>query len=223
MNRDELLTAILVGCALTTTSVVVFREFHTASNRPDLILSEKPAYIDGWRDYMAKGVRIGPSNAPVQVIEFVDFECPSCASFLKILKDLRDRYPAQIEISVIHYPLPGHRFAEPAARAAECAGEQGNFEAMHDLLFAEQGQLGLKAWGTFAIEAGVQDYVAFEACMQRRDPVPRVVEGHQLGDQLSIRGTPTVVINGWLLSRPPSLDEFDRMAKLVLAGGVPAF
>jgi protein-disulfide isomerase len=121
----------------------------------------------------------------------------------------------------VHFPLPMHRFAEPAARVAECAGDQGRFETMHDLLFERQDKFGLEPWNEFATEAGVADGAAFDACIKRTDPIPRVADGKALGNQLDIQGTPTVVINGWKVGRPPTLDELDRMVKAILAGKSP--
>jgi protein-disulfide isomerase len=164
---------------------------------------------------------MGPEQAPVQLAEFADFECPFCASFHKDLKALRDRFPNQVALTFVHFPLPMHRFAEPAARVAECADDQGQFERMHDLLFEQQGQFGLRPWSDFASDAGVANSAAFEACIKRTDPIPRVTEGKALGNQLDVQFTPTVVINGWKLGRPPTLDELDHMVKLILAGKSP--
>ncbi len=170
---------------------------------------------------LRKAFRIGTAAAPVQVLEFADFECPFCASFHKDLKVVQKRYPTQVAVAFVHFPLRMHRFAEPAARAAECAGDQGRLEAMHDLLFEQQDKFGLKPWGEFATDAGVPDSAAFEACIKRTDPIPRVTEGKALGNQLDVQGTPTVMINGWKLGRPPTLDELDHMVKAILAGKSP--
>jgi protein-disulfide isomerase len=220
INVDVIVTATLVVCALVTTAVVVRREFFAPAS-PPAQTDQKPLFIKDWRAHLAKGTRMGAEQAPVQVLEFADFECPYCASVHKDLKTLRARYPTQVALIYVHFPLPMHRFAEPAARAAECAGEQGRFEPMYDLLFEQQDKFGLKAWGEFATEAGIADSTAFEACIRRTDPIPRVTEGKALGNQLDVQGTPTVVINGWKLGRPPTLEELDQMVKVILAGKSP--
>jgi protein-disulfide isomerase len=121
----------------------------------------------------------------------------------------------------MHYPLPMHRFAEPAARVSECARAQGRFEAMHERLFEQQNAFGLKPWHEFAAEAGVPELATFEACIKSTEPVPRVVEGKALGSAFDIKGTPTIVINGWKLARPPNIEELDAMVKAILAGKSP--
>lgn len=217
---DTIITAILVGCAVMTTFVVIRREFApgmTADARPE----KKPIFVEDWLAYGAKGIRQGPENAPVQLIEFADFECPFCSNFHRELSVVRKRYPDQIALTYIHFPLPMHRFAVPAARAAECAYDQGRFERMQDLLFDQQNTFGLKTWSEFATDAGVPDLAAFEACTKNPRAVPRIEDGRALGSLLNIAGTPTLLINGWHLPKPPTTDELDRMIKRILSGQSP--
>jgi protein-disulfide isomerase len=167
MTRDGAFTVALVVCAAITTGLVIRREFFIAPVAPGASAVQEPVLVDNWRSHLAKGVRFGSATAPVQLIEFADFECPFCASLHVNLKALRDRHPSKVALSFVHFPLPGHRFAKPAARAAECAGEQGRFEAMHDRLFESQDQLGVKSWLEFATDSGVPDLKAFEAASKR--------------------------------------------------------
>ena len=220
LRFDVVVTVTLVVCALLTTSLVVRREFFTPflnGTRAE----QQPRYIQEWRTDLAKGIRMGLADAPVQILEFADFECPFCASFHKDLKALRARYPTQLAVTYVHFPLPGHRFALPAARVAECAGDQGRFEAMYDVLFEQQDQFGLKPWSDFASEAGVADASAFETCIKRVDPIPRVTNGKALGNELDVQGTPTIIISGWKLGRPPTEQELDQMVQRILAGKSP--
>ena len=218
---DAVLTTTLVGCALATTGVVIYREFIAPPTSHGEQAEQRAVFVDSWRSLLAQGAQVGPTEAPVHIIEFSDYECPFCANFHKTLKVLRDRYPKEVAITYIHFPLPTHRFAEPAVRVAECAGEQGRFEAVHDRLFNQQNQLGIKPWREFAIESGVPDSAAFDLCIRSVVPLQRVTQGRQSADQLGIRGTPTVIMNGWKLSHPPDVEELDAMVKEILAGRSP--
>jgi hypothetical protein len=140
-KADSVIAATLVVCAIVTTGLVVRRELF-APAPPVAQAERKPLFIKEWRTHLARGIRMGPEQAPVQLLEFADFECPFCATFHKDLKALRGRYPTQLALTFVHFPLPIHRFAEPAARVAECAGDQGRFEAIYDLLF-EQPEVSL--------------------------------------------------------------------------------
>jgi protein-disulfide isomerase len=92
---------------------------------------------------------------------------------------------------------------------------------MYDQLFEGQESFGLKTWSDYATAAGVPDLGRFDACIKKSDPIPRVEEGKQLGTQIEVHGTPTLVINGWKLGRPLSAEELDAMVKAVLAGKSP--
>jgi protein-disulfide isomerase len=221
LSREGALTATLVVCALLTTGLIVRRELFSPAQAAYNAAEQGPIRIPHWQDYAIKGERMGPANATVQLIEFADFECPYCGSFHKTLKALREHYPTQVSLIYMHFPLQGHRFAIPAARVAECAREQGRFEALYDRLFDEQDSLGLKSWADYATEAGVPDLKAFNACASRTETVSRIEVGRQLGAKLDVKGTPTLIINGWMLARPPSAKDLDDMVKAVLAGKSP--
>lgn len=92
---------------------------------------------------------------------------------------------------------------------------------MYDQLFDGQDSFGLKPWSEYARAAGVPDLAAFDVCIKNTDPIPRVVEGKRLGKELDVRGTPTVIINGWKMGRPPSEQELETMIRAVLAGKSP--
>jgi len=216
---DTILTVVLVGCAVLTTGLVLRRELFPQASAP--VMPQKPVFIDNWQAHLDKGARVGSPEAPVQLIEFADYECPFCASFHTTLEAVRKQYPTQLALTYVHYPIQGHRFAEPAARVVECAGEQGRFEAMHARLYQWQNQMGLKPWNAFAAEAGVPNLAAFESCVQETEPVAKVVEGRKLGNELGVQGTPTIVINGWKLPRPPSATELDAMVSSILQGRDP--
>jgi hypothetical protein len=80
---------------------------------------------------------------------------------------VRARYPKDVGLFFVHFPLPMHRFARPAARATECAGLQGKFGQMVDAVYNKQDSLGLKSWSDYGRDAGVADTVAFRlACRE---------------------------------------------------------
>ena len=221
MKLDTILTTTLVMCAVITTGAVIKREFFPSAQNAQMTAEHKPALIPHWQQYLDKGIHMGPQQAKVQLIEFADFECPFCQSFHKTLKTIRDRYPDQVSLEYVHFPLPMHRFAVPAARVAECAGDQGRFEAMYDQLLDGQDSFGLKPWSDYATSAGVPDLKAFDECIRRSDPVPRIEQGKELGKKLDVQGTPTLIVNGWKLGHPPSEEELDGMVKKILAGKSP--
>src|SRR6185369_1784265 len=82
---------------------------------------------------------LGPAAAPAKLEEFGDFECPPCGLFHPILKQMKDEFGDQLQVTFREYPLvPAHQHALAAASAAEAAGLQGRFWEMHDLIYEHQ-------------------------------------------------------------------------------------
>ena len=81
----------------------------------------------------------GNPDAPIVLTEYSDLQCPACAQFHPVVKDILEQYGNQIRFEYKHFPLISiHPYAVSAARAAEAAGQQGMFFEMHDLLFENQ-------------------------------------------------------------------------------------
>lgn len=136
------------------------------------------------------------SHKGVQLVEFVDLECPFCARHYRALKELWLQDSSGVSFRFVHYPLPMHRFAMPAARAAECAGEEGKFFAFVDIVFEKQDSLGLKTFASFARDAGVIDTTRIDQCARSRELLPRIMRGISLAESLRVRGTPTLFAAG---------------------------
>lgn len=218
-NWDTVFTATLVASAAMIAVVLVHREFFSSSAA--VVENPQPVFLENWRDYLDKGKLLGRSDAPVQIIEFGDYECPFCASLQNDLKALRSRYSEELAITYVHFPLEYHRFAIPAARVAECAGLQGRFEAMHDVLFEQQNAFGLTSWVTMATQAAVPDLPKFDECVGSNEEVSGVLAGKKLGNEINVDFTPTLIVNGWKLGYLPSAAELESMIKAVLAGRSP--
>lgn len=201
----DLATGLMVCCALVVTAAVARREFFpapAAAAQPDT----KPRPVDNWNELAAAGQRMGPAGAPVQIVEFSDFQCPFCATFAETLRKVRARHPDRVAVLYRHYPIQQiHPYARTAALAAECAGEQGRFEAYHDRLFAQQDSIGSKAWERFAAEAGVADGDAFTRCVRDERLLAKVDRDAELAEESGINVTPTLVIDGTLI--PGALSE----------------
>src|SRR3954465_11147088 len=83
----------------------------------------------------------GKASAPVTLVEFGDYECPSCGYYYPMVEELLRRYPDKVKLEFHHYPLiQMHAHALAAAMAAEAAGDQGKYWEMHDLLYKNQAQ-----------------------------------------------------------------------------------
>jgi protein-disulfide isomerase len=196
---QRILDVVLTCSALVLVGAVVHREVGRPARVRDL--SSKPEFQTNWKDFVRAGrVIYGSTAATVVLLEFSDFECPYCRRFTATLNAVQQRYGNRVGVVFLHYPLSIHRFALPAARAAECANAQGRFAAFHDVLFAKQDSLGLKPWKSYAAEAGVKDVSRFSKCEADTTTSLAITDGLQIGKDLGVRGTPTVMLNGWLYS-----------------------
>jgi protein-disulfide isomerase len=138
----------------------------------------------------------GPEHAPVTLIEYGDFECPSCKVAVQTPKLLLERFPNRIRFIFRHFPLTeAHPHAQLAAEAAEAAAAQGKFWAMHDLLFQSQSHLKEPDLRRYAQELGL-DMARYAAEMDDRIYLQRVREHLEGGRRSHIRATPTFFLNG---------------------------
>lgn len=225
MSRlERLLSALLTAAAVAVAAVVVKRELvsppvSSGRTRP---VFDAPVYQTSWQDLISIGVQVGDPNAPVNIIEFVDLECPACRLFHRTtLPSIGAQFGSKVSTTFIHFPLPMHRFAAVTAKAAECAAQQGRFSQFIDLTFEKQDSLGLKPWGAFAGEAEIRDTVLFLRCLHHPATIPRIDSGAVVGKRLGINATPTVIVNGWRFASPPSAEELSRVVKELLAGRQP--
>lgn len=194
---------------------------------PSLMVGEttdaawKAIYVDGWEDALAVGIRSGSADAPVQIVEFADFQCPYCARFETTVQAVRDSYPEQVAFTFAPFPLPYHDHAETAQRVAECAYSQGRFDEMRSLLFSKQQAFGSVAWTDLAMQVGIEDVSRFDACVGATEPLERIEQSRLIADNLGVRGTPTIIVNGWKLPVTPSSEHFDKMVRNVVEGRSP--
>jgi protein-disulfide isomerase len=142
---------------------------------------------------------LGPEHAPVTVVEYGDFECPSCKQASGTVKLMLARFEEEVRLVFRHFPLEGvHPHALRAAEAAECAGGQGKFWPMHDLLFEHQSHLKQAQLFEYAQQLGL-DMPRFTAEMDDEIYLQRVREHQRSGDASGVRGTPTFFVNGNLV------------------------
>jgi protein-disulfide isomerase len=213
----ERITTVLVAvAALAVAAAVVQREFGTRTRVLNISLKGPPVYVDEWRSLLPDGLRIGDEDAQVQLIVFADFECPFCRRLHNRFEQVQRELGETVALTVIHFPLSNHRFARPAARAAECADKQNRFAQFASLLYSKQDSLGLKPWLSFAHEAGVRDIASFTACVTSTAAIARIERGLQIGGELNVTGTPTVLINGWRYSSFP-IDSLAQTLKAAVS------
>ena len=159
----------------------------------------------------------GPDDAPVTIFEFADFECPHCAMAVSLLDAVMEAHPGKVRLVYKSYTLPFHQHGEPAARAAFAAGAQGKFWEMEHLLFERQQHLEDADLERYAGMLRL-DIPKWKADMDSPATRTRISDDHKLGEDLNLKGTPTIYVNG----RELDVEEDESLEERVAAElGVP--
>lgn len=139
---------------------------------------------------------LGPASARVTLVEYGDFQCPSCAQAHDALKIMLAHFGNDLRFAYRHFPQRAtHPDAELAAEAAEAAGAQGRFWPFHDLLFEHRQHLKEKHLQDYARRLDL-DMARYQYEMKDHVYLQRVQEHLQGGQHLGLRGTPGFYVNG---------------------------
>lgn len=161
----------------------------------------------------ADGKALGPAGSKVIVQEFADFQCPICGEFFRsvepqLLTDFVNTGKIRYEFHhfIVIDTNTGGSESRHAAEASECANEQGHFWDFHKMLYTNQQGEGSGAFAdrrleAFAVSLGL-DSQKFDACFTSHRYSSAVDADISLGTQMAVAGTPTVFVNGAIVSNP---------------------
>jgi len=158
----------------------------------------------------------GPADAPVTIIEFSEYQCPFCARVTPTLKAIEQKYGTKVRFVFKDFPLQNHLQAPKAAEAAHCAGDQGKYWELHDRLFANQQLLQVPELKKHAAAVGL-DQAAFDQCLDSGKHTANVQADIELGSQMGVGSTPTLYINGRLVTGAQPLAIFESIIDEELA------
>ncbi len=203
---ETVATVLLVGCAVVVAVLAVRNQVRDEGGR-------RPPRLSNWQSLAREGHRAGSDSATVVIVEFADFQCPWCARLRFVLDTIQRRF-TDLALVYRHYPLPmTHRYSDSAANAAECAGEQGRFFEFATALYERQGSIGALRWREFAKASGVPDMARFEECIRSSRFQSRVDRDAWVGDSIGILGTPTLIVNGIVLTGAIRAEDLERRVK----------
>jgi protein-disulfide isomerase len=148
----------------------------------------------------------GAQEANVTITVYADFQCPACLTEAQVIARAWPRISEDVRMVYRYFPLDTHRFSFQAARYAEAAGMQDKFWQMHDLLFDNQ-----QAWGgvedpTLFFEGYAEalelDLEQLRADIELPEVRAKIVADQQGGIRAGVRSTPSMFINGEMVSNP---------------------
>lgn len=150
----------------------------------------------------------GNKNAKVTLIVISDYQCPFCqrheATITQLLKDYGDK----IRVVWRNLPLVSmHQYAQKAAEAGECAGDQNKFWEMHDKIFANQSAMTLDNLKSYAKELGLNEST-FASCLDSGKYTERVNKQSAEAQAAGVSGTPGTFVNDQLVKGAYPIETF---------------
>jgi protein-disulfide isomerase len=158
---------------------------------------------------------LGPEDAAVTVIEFSDYLCPACRKAHEVTGKIKEIYRDRIRWVFKDLPLRQHKWADKAAEAAHCAGEQGKFWEYQNVLFGSQEELNPARLKQYARELGLQ-IDQFGECLDSGIYKSAVEDDVKAARKAGINSTPTFVVNGVPSSGALSLENFQELIEAAL-------
>jgi protein-disulfide isomerase len=148
----------------------------------------------------------GPAAAKVTLVEYGDYQCPSCLQAYPIMIDIQEHMGDRMRLVFRNFPLTTvHPNAQHAAEAAEAAAAQAKFWEMHDTLYENQAHLSDAHLMAYAADIGL-DTDRFKRDLEKHAFAARVHEDVQSGIRSGVNGTPTFFINGFRHDGPWDLE-----------------
>ncbi len=160
---------------------------------------------------------MGDNAKKVVLVEYGDYQCPACGSYFPIVKQVVEKYKADIQFQFRNFPLSQiHQNARASSRAAEAASMQGKFWEMHDLLYEQQ-----KSWESstnvvpifesYAMQLGL-DMAKFKTDYAGTEVNDITNADYEAGVKLGVNSTPTFFLQGKKIEKnPQTLDDFNKL------------
>jgi protein-disulfide isomerase len=163
---------------------------------------------------------LGSVNAPLNIVEYGDYECPYTGMAYPIVKEIVRQFGHKLYFVFRNFPLNEiHPHAQNAAEAAEAAASQGKFWEMHDYLFEHQKALDINHLLEYAQKVGL-DIERFKKDMLGHGYGPSINESLKNGINSGVEGTPTFFVNGVRYEESWDLETFSSMLKKNLGGQI---
>jgi protein-disulfide isomerase len=141
--------------------------------------------------------KLGKNDAPLTMVEFTDFQCPFCGRFeATTFPEIKKNYIDTGKLRLILRDLPLsdlHPYALKAAQSVHCAGDQGKFWEMKDLVFKNQSRLDVDSLAGYARDISL-NVDTYKSCMADGKHLKEIGDETKYAISLGITGTPTFIL-----------------------------
>lgn len=191
------------------------------NSESDLQAQATPEKETANTDVQTQSTSKNGTEAPLVLVEYADFQCPTCAYFYPIVEKLKKYYGDKLVVKFRYFPLNSHRYSMLAARAAEAAKNQGKFAAMKRLIFTNQDEWASSSnpqqiFIGYAREIGL-NIKQFKHDLNAAETQRVVMEQKKKGLQRGVRATPTFFINGEkMITLPKNYKQFKALLDVYL-------
>ena len=149
----------------------------------------------------------GAATAPIQIVEYSDFQCPYCSRVNPTLDQVKEKYGDKVALVFRNFPLPMHKEAPRAGEASYCAQDQGKFWEYHDILFENQRAQKDEDLKKYAATVGL-DAAKFDECLSSNKYADRIAADKKSGEANGVSGTPAFFINGVFVNGARPFEAF---------------
>lgn len=211
MNRFY---AVFAAVAVIGVGALAYLLFKPATVSIPANVAIQPSDTSGFRGYLK-----GSPDAPVEITEYADYQCPFCQTFATLqMPTIEDRLvrTGRVRWRYRDFPLQQHQFSRLAAHSAACADEQGKYWDQHQRIYEGQPE-----WSTardagsifrnYAQATGL-DLNRYDACMKAGKYAGRIQASYNEGVQVGVASTPTLLVSGRLYK---GRFDSDAITKLV--------
>jgi protein-disulfide isomerase len=206
--------AVFAVVAVLGVGALAYLLFQPATTSIPANVTVQPADTSGFRGYLK-----GSADAPVEITEYADYQCPFCQTFATLqMPTIEDRLiqSGRVRWRYRDFPLQQHQFARLAAHSAACADEQGKYWDQHQRIYEGQPEWSIArdAGSIFRNDAKAigLDLNRYDACMKAGKYAGRIQASYNEGVQVGVASTPTLLVGGRLYK---GRFDSDAITKLV--------
>ena len=206
--------AVFAAVAVMGVGALAYLLFQPATASIPAHVTVQPSDTSGFRGYLK-----GSADAPVEITEYADYQCPFCQTFATLqMPTIEERLvqTGRVRWRYRDFPLEQHKFARLAAHSAACADEQGKYWNQHQRIYEGQPE-----WSTardagpifrnYAKAIGL-DLNRYDGCMKAGKYAGRIQASYNEGVQVGVASTPTLLVGGRLYK---GRFDSDAITKLV--------
>lgn len=217
------MVVVIAGVSLAAVAVVIAFSLRIGGDESGVVVDQNVPTVEPSSRVCASGsVPVdgnicGDEDAPVKIIEYSNYQCPWCGRFARETEpEIEREYVAtgKVQLEFRNVAVEGQA-SGLTAEAAECANEQGQFWAYHDMLYENPQNFSVGVLKGFAGELGL-DREAFDECLDSHKYIDVIRQQREQAAEAGVEGTPSFLVNGTLVPGYLPFEQFQAIIEQAL-------